>query len=271
MTFRAIEDSAYLGEPIELYEFNRGAQNWRYTSSDQNETAAGILYSTFPIRRAKIEQTQELAKNSINITAARNLPFAQQYIISPPSGVVSLRVMQTHRTDTDSEIIVIWIGRVVNVRFSESEVTIRCESIFTSLRRPALRRVYQTTCPHVLYGPICQANSTSFQLATTVNTVSGVTITSNDLSSQADGYWTGGYIEWSNEGVTNRRFILSHTGTSITINLPFQGIAVGDNINVFPGCDHTLSTCVNKFSNELNYGGFPYIPDKSPFEGDTIF
>ena len=48
------------------------------------------------------------------------------------------------------------------------------------------------------------------------------------------------------------------------------GLKAGDAFEAYPGCDHTLATCAAKFGNQLNYGGFPYIPVKNPFTGDAI-
>jgi hypothetical protein len=36
------------------------------------------------------------------------------------------------------------------------------------------------------------------------------------------------------------------------------------------GCDRTFATCQSKFGNSLNFGGFPWIPVKNPFAGDSI-
>jgi hypothetical protein len=51
----------------------------------------------------------------------------------------------------------------------------------------------------------------------------------------------------------------------------FDGIAVGQAVTLYPGCDHTTTTCDGKFSNLNNYGGFPHIPTKNPFGGSPIF
>lgn len=271
MTYDAIETSAYEAEPQELFTFTRSAQILRYTSGDSDLNVAGNVYSAVTIQRTKVEQNQDPGRSPVTIRAARTLTFVQQYISSPPSGVVSLTIQRFHKTDTDEQVVVIWIGRVVNVKFESDQVTIRCEPILTALKRPALRRVYQTTCPHLLYGPICRATRGDFQLDATLTSASGVTLQSGSFALEADGYYTGGYIEWINEGATNRRFILDHVGITITINLPFSGIPSNADVVVFPGCDHSLSTCVNKFSNEENYGGFPYIPQKNPFNGTSIF
>ena len=53
---------------------------------------------------------------------------------------------------------------------------------------------------------------------------------------------------------------VSGTG-QVTMFLPFpRTVAVGDKLRLYPGCDKRLDTCINKFSNVLEFGGFPYVP-----------
>lgn len=271
MTFDVAENSAFDGSPVEGFEFARSTQTWRYTSSDENTTIGGNIYTSVAIQRSKIEQNQDPGRNPITLTVPRNLDFVQQYIASPPTDSIQLTIRRTHRTDGTNQVIVTWIGRVVNVKFEDSQVTIRCEPIFTSLKRPALRRLYQTTCPHLLYGDSCRAARSTFELTTNITVVSATVLSSTQIGLQADGYYTGGFVEWTVSGVVNKRLILTHVGNQVTLNLPLTGISTGNEVKVAPGCDRRLTTCINKFNNVVNYGGFPYIPGKNPFDGTPVF
>jgi hypothetical protein len=71
--------------------------------------------------------------------------------------------------------------------------------------------------------------------------------------------------------MVERRMILTHTGSDITImGLPVD-MRVGDTIFAFPGCDRTVDTCVGKFDNLVNMGGFPHSPGRNPFDGNPVF
>jgi hypothetical protein len=54
------------------------------------------------------------------------------------------------------------------------------------------------------------------------------------------------------------------------LQYPAQGLAVGAAVDMYAGCDRTLNTWHNRFSNAANFGGFPWIPQKNPFAGDAI-
>ena len=271
MTYDAIEISVRDAQPVELYTFTRGPEVFRFTTAQETHLFAGQTYTAFPIQRSKIEATQDVSRNPINFSADRSLPFVQQYISAPPTDIIDVTIQRFHVTDVAQEAVVFWLGRVVNVKFKADEVQIRSEPIFTALKRPALRRLYQANCPHLLYGPVCTVNRSLFLVNAVITQVSGITLDAVAFGSQVDGYFTGGLIEWTNNGLINKRFVTDHVGQQITINLPFAGIQVTDSVEIFPGCDHTLATCVAKFANELNYGGFPYIPVKNPFAGVSVF
>jgi len=269
MTYTAYETSAYLGHPIEIYEFSRGVIIWRYTTSDEDKVIGAFTYKSVIAERGGLEQTQEMSRNPITIAMDKDVDFLAQFKGAPPSDPINVVIKRYH--EGDSEILTIWIGRIVNVKFKEREAEIRCEPIFTALKRPILRRRYQTTCPHVLYGQQCTLSAINFTNIAIITAVSGKDLTAVAIGAKSDGYFSGGFTDWSNNLAIERRFIISHTGSVITLNLPYNGILVGETITVYPGCDHLLTTCNTKFANDDNYGGQPFYPSKNPLGGSLIF
>lgn len=270
MTYDARERSTYEGEPVEVYKFDReGIKIWRYTSADRDVTLEGNVYLAAPIKRNNIEGSQDVERTALKITMPADADFPEQFLASPPTDRIMVEVRRFHFLD--SEIAFLWVGRVVNVEHKEFEAIILCESVVSSLKRPTLRRVYQTSCPHLLYGPECMLAAASFAVPATLSSASGVQLTSAAFGALATGYLTGGYVELTLESNVNRAFVVSHSGSTITTGLPLQGAAVGSVVTAYPGCDHSIATCRTKFSNVLNYGGFPHIPVKNPMTGTPIF
>jgi uncharacterized phage protein (TIGR02218 family) len=273
MTYQTYEESPYSGNPIELYEFARGtAEYWRYTSSDTDQSYFGFVYEAVSIERNSFESSQNVEAVALTIKMPVTVEFPQIYIAAPPSDPISFTLRRFHGGDT--EVVSIWIGRVVNVEFKEENVEITCESVYTSLKRPTLRRLYQRPCPHVLYSQAvgsCNADQNTFKVVGTLSAVSGTIITSSTFGGYADGYFTGGFVEIVSGGHTNRRYITAHTGNNITLNLQLTGAAVGLDVDAYPGCAHNLNDCNTKFNNILNYGGMPWIPDKNPMSGTRVF
>jgi uncharacterized phage protein (TIGR02218 family) len=270
MTYSTLEASIYSGQPVELYEFQRGADYWRFTSADEDQTYNAQTFTRAPITRSEIEETSELNRTNLEITVQRDNPVAELFRLYPPGVVVTLKIWRLHRGDTDA--VLVWIGRVLNCEWRGGEALLHSEPVYTSIRRNALRRHYQRQCPHVLYGAACGVNQTAFKVIGTVAVISGGTVQVNAAGSHADGHFAGGFIEWnSSAGVSDNRLITDHTSVTLTLAAPIIGLAVGDTVNLYPGCDHTLATCEAKFANHLNYGGWPYIPLKNPFNLQTLY
>lgn len=270
MTYDALETGAQSGKPVELYEFTHGTNVYRYTSAEADITHQLQTYSAQPLSRSAIEATQEMARGSIKLSCARTLPLLDLFKIAPPSDVITVVIKRVHRGD--SEAVVIWMGRILNVQWRGGlQSEIHCESIYTSIKRPGLRRMYQKQCPHVLYSTQCGVSKSAYKVTRTVASVSGLGVTMSDMGSFESGRFAGGYIEWMQSGIAERRSIRQHAGAVLTINFQAAGLTAGVSVDIYPGCDHTIAVCNSKFSNSANYGGMPFIPTKNPFNGTPVF
>lgn len=272
MTYNNQEISEYDGAPVEFFLFDRNNREfWSYTSSDEEQVHEAIVYSPVSMKRGRIEKSMDVLRNNLTITMPIGTPFVQQFIASPPTDAITLKVFSRHVGDIDSEVVLIWVGRVINLNYKESIVDVRCEPLDTSFKRPTLRRVYGTTCPHGLYGIKCAVDKELFLLLATITAVDELALTAAEFATKPDGYFAGGFVDIEIKGNFNRRFVTSHVDDTIFINLPLSGAGVGSVINAFPGCTHNTDTCTSRFSNILNYGGQPFIPQKNPMGGTPIF
>ena len=270
MTFAALETSAQSGRPVELYDFSIGAAHYRYTSADGNVSYGGNTYTAAPISRNAVEATSEAARLALEIVCDHSLGVLALFSTMPPEEIVAITLRRLHAGD--GEAVTLWIGRVLNVTWNPSHAEIHCESVYTSLKRSGLRRLYQRACPHVVYGVGCALNRASFVANKTVTTVTGNSMVIADMAAFADGYFAGGYLEWERTtGVFDRRAIRSQVGGTVIISFQIPGLVATESVQLYPGCDHTLATCTTKFSNTLNYGGMPYFPEKNPFSGTPIY
>ena len=275
MAFNDIEISEFY-EPVELFKFSRGVANWYYTSSDIDIDFGGNTYLAEPIQRSKIVSTQEIGKTTLKINMSIRNVFANQFIEQSPTDIIRVEITRFHTNELDPATT--FRGRLVNVEFAENEIVLTCQPSLSSLRRPGLRKLYQTACPHVLYGAPCSLSRNTFAVETILTAVNGLVLSSGDFNISIDPtydatWFSGGFIELNQGGLINRRFITDHDNASgaITINLPLSGAVVGASVTAFPGCDHSPATCHEKFNNILNYGGFPYIPQKNPMNGTSVF
>lgn len=277
MSFEDYEESVEGGKPIELFEFIYQGITERYTSADRTVTVNLVPYAAAPgLKRAsEIEDTgKNVASQNMTIEAYPGFPPAELFAVCPPSDVVNLLIKRVQESDlTDPKVI--WAGRVLSVAWPEDKVKMTCQSLFTRLKQPGLRRLYGRTCPHLLYsqGPgQCNVVAETFRVPVTITAVSGLTVTSADFDAFADGYFVGGKLSIeTSPGIFEQRGIQQHVGDTVTMTHALSTFVPGLTVDAYPGCDKAIATCHNKFNNVPNFGGTPYIPQKNPFGNNSVF
>lgn len=273
MTYDSRERSADQARPVEFYTFSQDLRRWRYTSADRDITIGSLLFAAAAITRPEFEDSAERARAALVLTVPRNLPIADLYRVSPPTEPIGFALQQYHAGDED--LATLWTGRIMGVEFAGLQAQMRLEPSGIAVQRVGLRRLYQTQCPHVLYGQgegRCNVNKAAFAVAGTIGSITGSTISVAAADVLADGWFSGGFVEYTGVGGSlERRFIESHAGAALSLLGIPHGAGAGDAVTIYPGCDHLPATCHTKFNNKPNFGGFEFLPQKNPFGGQPVF
>ncbi len=277
MTYDASEKSIFGAKPVELYEFiYTDRKQWRFTSAATEQQAydTANVYTPAAIGRSKLIEDGEINKKNLQVFMPSDNEMTMAFIEYPPVEQVFLNVYRQHVTDVDTETVLLWKGRVVNWERTNSQATLHCESIATSILRPGLRRFYSSQCPHRLYGTQCGVIKTAFEVETTVDSLSvdGLQVSIAAMGAQVDHYYSGGTLEYfDDEGLLAKRALRDHTATVATMAARVKGLEAGSVVKIYPGCPRILTTCAEKFSNEINFGGTPFIPFINPFDAATLY
>ena len=130
-------------------------------------------------------------------------------------------------------------------------------------------RVYQGTCDAALGDGRCRVDLNDPAYTGTgavVDPIRDRVFTASGISGFANGWFAFGVLEWASGSNAGRRDeIMLHEVASgvVTITLleaPVRVITSGDVFTIRAGCDKRAETCAAKFSNILNFRGFPHIP-----------
>lgn len=253
-------------KPIELFHFWRdGGSHWTYTSGNATINWGGYDFEPATISRgtAKYDTQFEISRMNINIAYLEDP--AVEYIGQNPVELIWVEVRR-YFGDLPGETSVVFIGQIKTVAFEGNVGTIQCVGFehFLRVRVPKYR--YQVSCNNDLYDARCSYSGGPTKAAYEVNaTVTGIAedgteLTSTTFSGQANGYYTRGFLKWGDYW----RMIVDHTGSVITLRFNMPGFTTGQSVYVYPGCDKQLGTCIDKFSNQLNFFGHPYIPLDNP-------
>jgi uncharacterized phage protein (TIGR02218 family) len=248
---------------IELYKFVRGTSTWTKTSSASSVSYGGYTYSPAVIGRGDIESKGEISKSKLEISLDMFDDLAQEMLGALLFEPLTLTVY----TQDEIETAVSWKGRLAEVKPSLTKMSLSFESIFSSMKRPGLRAIYQKPCRHAIYSPGCGVDKSSFATVGEMTAVSGTYIAISEAALQADGYYTGGIIEASDGQMG---FIIAHIGSYLNLLRSVSSLTSGENATIYPGCNKLRGTCLIKFDNLDNFGGFPWIPDDNPMDGTSI-
>lgn len=267
MTINIVDVTVEDGEPVELFAFKQGLKSVHFTDSIKPVQHNSETYQPASIIRDEISQSEDFAKAGLKLQFPRDNFFASQFIGFTPEHTTTVTIYRGAYPQGPFDHY--WKGRVVSGKADGSVITLECESVFTSLKRPGLRARYERVCRHVLYSEGCAVNRAQYEVNDQIQTITkevNFTMT-GVVSNFSDGYFTGGLAESEDKTV---RFITKHTGAVIEVARPFPRAAPGGRLKLLPGCDHIMSTCHNKFNNLDNFGGFAYIPTKNPFDGSPV-
>lgn len=150
------------------------------------------------------------------------------------------------------------LGNVDSIGRTSAKLTVNSDLVLLDIDMP--RNIYQPTCLHTLYDSGCTLVKNAFGSngtcggGTTASVINWTGATANFV--QGSITFTSGV----NDGVT-ATVNSAVTATSLALRYPLQSVpASGDGFTVYYGCDHTPGTCNSKFSNLVNFRGFPYVP-----------
>lgn len=196
-------------------------------------------------------------------TMVGNLPltqFARQGGFDGARLVVTRSFSASHASAACGSLH-LFSGRVGPLTISGSEVAMTIKSDLELLDVMMPRNVYMAQCQHTLYDSGCNLSAAAFTV--TGNTTSGSTASAvHSNLAQADAYFSLGVMKFT-AGQNNQvsRSVKLYANGVLTPVPPFQfAPATGDHFTVRPGCDKQQATCNAKFSNLLNFRGYPFIP-----------
>lgn len=265
----SLADTSYIsGIPVEMYQIDQGSSTRRYTTHAKPVSVSGNIFEPKNITRDAVETSDDSFKGTLTLTLPRNDALAVELIGASLEIPMIVTLFRGHLSgNTAQDVSVYWKGRVVTTKAQDNEIKIDCESVFTSLKRAGLRARYEKTCRHEVFDKGCRVNEANFRKEGVISSVNvmDIVITGEDAPV---GYYTAGMVIFP-DGTT--RLITKHEKAGeITISRPHPAAQSGQRVTLLPGCDHSISTCKNKFNNYINYGGWPYIPIKNPFGGSSF-
>lgn len=266
--FNEKETSVDSSKPVELYTFTHVVNAYRYSTGD-NIAIGFDVYSSAPITRSNIASSSDPRSNSITITCPHELKLLELFLYSMPAEPVYVTIQKLQLDSMD--YITEWVGKVIAVTWDMATANLECESLCSFEGKKFATDYINIICTKALYSEKCRVDKNNFALFVYVD-VSGNALISDTFEGYQENAFAGGMVEFTIDYITRRQFIVKSSGNSIYLHRQIPFLESGMQVKVYPGCDHTIETCKNRFNNIKNYGGFPTIPLKNPFSSaSSIF
>lgn len=242
------------------------------TNADIDITFNSVSYSSNTIRFGRSKSSSatggKVAELELDIYAdssstINGVPLLQAVRAQAFDGA-QIRIDTLFLSDWNTPVGIVnnFLGLCSNIEAGRTSAHINAKSYLHLLNVQMPRNLYQPGCMHQLYDAGCTANITAFTSNGTIEAGSANLTINCAALSQAAGYFTRGFVTFSNGNNTDLRYSVSASvpGT-LTLTRPLRyPVSVGDAFTVCAGCDHQQSTCNTKFSNLVNFRGFPYVP-----------
>jgi uncharacterized phage protein (TIGR02218 family) len=159
-------------------------------------------------------------------------------------------------------------GNIGEITRGRNAFTAEIRGLAHHLQQPQ-GRIYQYGCDAALGDARCKLDLSSplYRAEATVAAAeSAQRFAVSGLDAYAEGWFARGRIEWrtgANEGRAMELRRHRREGASTMLEL-WQSMALpvapGDSFLITAGCDKQFATCRDKFSNALNFRGFPHMP-----------
>ena len=270
MTYAGSEVSVHGGTPNELYKFEGTYSTYLYTSGpvaiiyDDGSGAGDETYLPIAIQRGAINagtQDDDQLDLTITISVKHQVVLDYAFEDTPPS--LQLSIYRYHGLD---DVRPFWFGPVNNIQVTNGRAQIRSYSkLGAALGQDFPNVYYQSPCNHTVFDAHCKMVYADHSSVVATTLINGRTLTFAAVPDLVAGKLLGGEVKLASG---ERRMVTAETATTVTVNFAFSSnaLTLGDEVTLAKGCDLAyLGDCKTSFMNQINFGGYPFIPSDNPF------
>jgi uncharacterized phage protein (TIGR02218 family) len=173
----------------------------------------------------------------------------------------AVEIFEVNYADLTQGRMILSTGKIGNVTTGRQAFNAEVRGLLQQLQQP-VGGYYTKTCTAVFGDAFCKFDVEALRVSGTVTSVNNRAAFTTALAQALD-YFGAGVVTWVTGLNAGLSMEVSAFGAGIfTLNaaMPFN-IAAGDNFTVVPGCRKRITEdCVMKWSNAINFRGFPYVP-----------
>ncbi|MBV9905529.1 MAG: DUF2163 domain-containing protein [Alphaproteobacteria bacterium] len=236
-----------------------------FTDHDEPFTFDGLTYAaTTGITASEVQSTAGLAVDNLTVIGALDAASLNESDLA--AGLYDDAGIEIWRVNwaTPAQRVLMRKGNLGEIKRGKTGFHAEVRGLAHRLNQP-VGRVFAYSCDADLGDARCtkDISGSTFTATATIATVTdNRRFTAAALAGYDSGWFTGGLVTFtSGANATRRAQVKRHCGTSLELwHAPSEPLAIGDAFTVTAGCDKQFATCKSKFTNGVNFRGFPYLP-----------
>lgn len=236
-----------------------------FTTFDRDLTISSVTYKAHgALTPSALESTSGLSTDNLEVTGILNSDDITAGDIE--AGLYDharIDVYACNWADLTQGTVQLRRGWLGQVALAGGHYTAELRGLHDLLQR-VVGDYYTPECRYDLGDSRCTVDLGPITVTGAVTSVTDNATFADTSRTEVDGIFNYGKLTWTggaNNGLSMEVKNWDGSGLIFTLWLPMpNAITIGDTYSVYPGCDKRFTTCTNKFSNAINFGGFPYVP-----------
>lgn len=241
--------------------------------------APAQLFEAVQIDHGAITLSTEFTRQQFEVQMPYDSNYLNELIYTISSKGLAVTILRISVADLNGDSLVTWGEDTYIVQSGEQEdfaiagdsITITCVPKPLHMAMGVPRLWFSRSCQHALFGAACGLTKATYkkagQMTPTNPRTRAVNVTGLTITAPADHFTSGTMVhvasgeEFSiitgslNDAAGTLAAVLGHYSDQFT---------AGDEVELYPGCRHTVAYCDGTFGNKVNFGGFPHIPNSNP-------
>lgn len=234
------------------------------TSHDRDIEFGGVTYvATSAYNPTDVESTQDLNPDNLEVEGFLASPsITDADIHSGRWDFAAIEIFEVNYRDLTMGEHGIRSGTLGEVRGGRSKFTAELRGMMQALTR-RIGRLTTKDCQADFGDARCGIDLAAWTVTGAVEGVADNRVITDALRTEATDHFTGGKLTWLTGASAGLSMEVKRSAVGeLELQQPmYEAIAVGDTYSVYAGCQKRFDEdCVTKFSNAVNFYGFPHVP-----------
>lgn len=253
----------------------RDAAVFGFTSHDQRLVFDGLAYeATSGFTPSAIAASADLAVDNLEVNGLlTSASITEADLLAGVWDGAAVEIFELNWADLSQGRMLLRTGTIGNVTAGRTAFTAELRGLTQALQQ-SVGRIYAAACDATLGDARCGVNTAAITVVGAVTSAaSRRQFTASGLSAQPVDWFGGGLVRFTSGanaglGMEVQAFT---AGGVFTLHLPMpHDVAAGDTFEAVPGCRKRFADdCVAKFTNGINFRGFPHVPGNDAVIGNA--